>query len=246
MDNIIKGFEWYLPLAFKDCVARCKFEQGDVIYRHQPKGITWGENIRHIDFLIQVKSPTRNSSSTGGGLDVFGSNWNSEIVFEKIYPNNPDQNKTIKTTQGNFFSYLWKNDETVLTSGISMPPVLTDISAEQIDGAFIKSKIPTGWCGFAMVVDSVSDLIISKRYSINEAFASKYNFRTELYDLKEAASLKTLNKKPNSGICPTLGIELFLVQSDNLDEIQEVFKTILFKGKKDQFNINRHGQLFKK
>jgi hypothetical protein len=37
-DINIKGFEWFLRPAFKDSVAQCKFEQGDVIYRDEPKG----------------------------------------------------------------------------------------------------------------------------------------------------------------------------------------------------------------
>ena len=125
MDNIIKGFEWYLPLAFKNSVAQCKFEQGDVIYRHRPKGTIWGEEIKHIDFLVQVKSPTRTNSSAVGDLDVFGSIWNSKIVFEKIYPNNHSRNKTIETTQGKFFSFLWTNDEAVFTSdNLTLPDFL--------------------------------------------------------------------------------------------------------------------------
>ena len=245
MDNIIKGFEWYLPLAFKDRIAQCKFEQGDVIYRHRPKGTTWGEKIKHIDFLVQVKSPTRANSSAVGDLDVFGSNWNSKIVFVKIYPNDHSQNKTIETTQGKFFSFLWKNDEAVLTSDILTQPVLTNIPAKLINSDFIKSKIPTNWCGFAIIIDSVSDLIISKRNAINDALAQKYIFETELFDLKDAVILETNDTKSYSGICPTLGVELFLVQSDNLEEIQELIKNVLFRGVKNRFNINTHGQLFK-
>lgn len=246
MDNIIKGFEWYLPKAFRDSVAQCKFEQGDVIYRHRPKGLTWGEEIKHIDFLIQVKSPTRATSSTVGELDVFRSNWNSIIVFEKIFPNAPSQNKIIETTQGNFFSFLWKNDEAFLTSNVKREPVLTNISPKHINSDFIKSKIPTNWCGFAIIIDNVSDLIISKRNAINEALTKKYIVRTELFDIKEAVILETIETKPYLDICPTLGVELFLIQSDDLEEIQELLKTVLFKGVKNRFNINTHGQLLKK
>lgn len=245
MDNIIKGFEWYLPLAFKDSVAQCKFEQGDVIYRHRPKGKTWGEKIKHIDFLVQVKSPTRTNSSAVGDLDVFGSNWNSKIVFEKIYPNNHSKNEIIETTQGRFYSFLLTNDETVLTSDNLTLPVLTNISAKQINSDFIKSKIPLNWCGFAIVVDSVSNLIISKRNAINDALEKKYIIKTELFDLNEAVILKTNDTTSYSGISPTLAVELFLVQSDNLEEIQDVLKNVLFKGVKNRFNINTHGQLFK-
>lgn len=246
MDNNIKGFEWYLPLTYKDSVAQCKFEQGDVIYRHRPLGTIWGEEINHIDFLIQVKSPTRTNTSAAGDLNVFDTNWNSRIVFEKIYPNNFGQNETIETTQGKFYSYLWKNDESILKNEVLTPPVLTSISVKHINSDFIKSKISPGWIGFAIIVDSVSNLNISKRNSINAALAEKYDFRTELYDLNEAVNIKTIDTRSFSGICPTLGVELFLIQSDNIEEIEEILKVVLFKGNKNRFNINIHGKLFKK
>lgn len=245
MDNIIKGFEWYLPLAFKDCVAQCKFEEGDIIYRHRPRETTWGEKIKDIDFLIQVKSPTRTNSLKVGDLNVFESNWNSKIVFEKFYPNDYSKNMVIETTQGKFFTFLWTNDETVLLDNTLALPPLTNISAKQINSAFIKSKIPTNWCGFAIVVDSVSDLDILKRNAINNSLASKFILKTELFDLKDSVILETIKPDSYSGISPTLGVELFLVESDNLEEIHKLLKDVLFKGVKNRFNINTHGQLLK-
>ena len=53
MNDKIKGLKWHLPLAFKDSVGQCKFEQGDVVYPKRLKGKNWGENIEELTFLFK-------------------------------------------------------------------------------------------------------------------------------------------------------------------------------------------------
>lgn len=245
MSNCINGFEWYLPLCFKDCIAQCKFEQGDIIYKNKPKGLSWADEIKDIDFLVQVKSPTRSNSSLVDNLDVFRTNWNTKIVFEKIYPNDKNQNKLIETTQGNFFTFLWKNDETIFSNNIIIPPVLTSISSKHIKSEFIKSQIPSNWSGFVTIADSVNNLIISKRNSISEVLMKNFNTQSLIFKVDEAVDIENFDNKNNSGFSPTLGVELFLIETDNLENVQELLKSILFKGLKDRFNITVHGQLFR-
>lgn len=245
MKNKIDGFEWHLPLSHKDSVAQCKFEQGDVIYKHAPSEKIWEEQKVDIEFLIQVKSPTRTLTSTKGDLDVFSSNWDTKIIFEKIYPNNPSSNKEIETTQGAFFSFLWKNDENLLNQS-DLLPVISSIRPKDINFEFINSKVPLGSTGFAIMVDSVSDLIISKRTAINNAIKDNFNFSTKLFSCEEAVNIGFLNESPNSGISPTLGVELFIINSQEVDKITEEIKKVLFKGKKDQFRIQTHGLLITK
>lgn len=244
MNNRIKGFEWYLPLAFKDSVAQCKFEQGDVIYPCKPQGKNWGEEIMHIDFFIQVQSPTRTITSTTGDLDVFSSNWNTKIIFEKIYPNNLIANKIIETTQGALFSFLWKNDENLLYDK-NLKPVLYSIRPKHINSDFIKSKIPSDSTGFAIVVDSVSNLINSKRNAIKNILMENFVCDFQLFTSYEAISKGTLEENPNSEFSPTLGVELFIIYSQDTIKITEEIKKVLFKGKKDQFSIQTHGLLIK-
>lgn len=243
MDNRIEGFEWHLPLAFKDSIAQCKFEQGDVIYRSKPNGENWGEEIINIDFMLQVKSPLRTDSAKGGDFDIFNYNWDSKIVFEKIYPNNHALNTTIESTQGAFYSFLWKNDERFITEKEIIFPVLTSIRPKHINVEFIKSQIPFDCVGFAIVIDSVSNLVISKRNAINEALTKKFTYSTKLFTCNESIYTTALEEKPNSGFSPTLGVELFIIKSKETKEIEEEIKTVLFKGIKNRFNINTHGLL---
>ena len=42
---------WYLPTYFQDSLAKCRFEQGTVIYKDKPIGENWSETINHINLL---------------------------------------------------------------------------------------------------------------------------------------------------------------------------------------------------
>jgi hypothetical protein len=242
MENIIDGFKWTLSSAYKDSVAQCKFEQGDVIYKTKTTGKNWGEEKKEIDFMVQVKSPTRSINSTNGDMDVFGSNWNTKIVFEKVYPNDLTSNKVIETTQGAFFSFLWKDDEALLSAN-DLKPCLTSIRPKHINSDFIKSKVPTGSTGFAIITDSVSDLLISKKSDVIKVLKESFSYYSKTFTCKEAILNSALDEFPNSGFSPTLSVELFVINSQDTNKIIEEIKRVLFKGKKDQFSIQSHGLL---
>lgn len=242
MENNIDGFKWFLSTAFKDSIAQCKFEQGDVIYKNKLSGKNWGEEKIEIDFMLQVKSPTRAINSTKGDLDVFGSNWNTKIVFEKIYPNDLNANEVIETTQGSFFLFLWKDDESLITAN-NLNPCLTSIRPKYINSEFIKAKTPIGSIGFAIITDSVSDLLISKNNAIKKILKENFNYYTKTFNCKEAIYSNAIDESPNSGFSPTLGVELIIIDSQDAIKITEEIKKVLFKGKKDQFSIQTHGLL---
>jgi hypothetical protein len=237
MENRIHGFQWYLPLAYKDSVAQCKFEQGDVIYRKEAQ-LTWDE-FGEVDFLFQVKSPSRMDNAKGD-FDVFNYNWDSEIIVEQIYPKSPALNKIITTTQGSFYSFLWKNDENLLERK-ALPPVLNAIRPKHINSEFIKTKIPSGNSGFATIIDTVSDLSGSKRKAINEIFSMSYTYTTQTFSSYEAISDTALMEESNSGFSPTIAVELHIINSNDVSHIKEQVKVALYKGLKDRFNINSHG-----
>jgi len=263
MKNKIDGFEWYLPLAYRDSVAQCKFEQGDMIYRHELPDKSWGEQIRDIDFLIQVKSPTRTITTTTEDLDVFDSNWNSKVVFEKLYPNNHNSNKVIETTQGKLFTFLWKNDETVFNDGEHILPALTsgrlrpvkpkpkknDLDSDDlktigwINVEFITSIVPIGFSGFAILVDTVSNLMTNKRNVVTDILKKEFTYSSKIFDCENAITLDAKQERPSLGFIPTLSVELFLFHSKDVNKIKDELKKSLFKQKKERgvFSISNHG-----
>ena len=170
--------------------------------------------------MVQVKSPTRAINSAKGDMDVFGSNWNTKIVFEKIYPNDLTSNKVIETTQGAFFSFLWKDDETLLSEN-DLKPCLTSIRPKYINSDFIKSKVPNGSTGFVIITDSVSDLLISKKSDVIKVLKESFPYSSMTFTCNEAVLNSALDEFPNSGYCPTLGVELFIINSQDTNKIIE-------------------------
>lgn len=242
MKNKIQGFEWFLPLVYKDSLAQCKFEQGDVIYKNKLDGTNWGEEKLKIEYLIQVKSPTRAINTAKGDLDVFSSNWNTKIIFEKIFPNDATLNETIETTQGSLYHFLWKNNENILFQS-DLKPCITSIRPKYINSAFISSKIPKGFSGFAIITDSVSNLLNSKRDEIYKILNENFICKSEIYLFNQAINIIAIKENIDSKFSPTLGVELFIIDSQDSSSIIELIKTKLFKGKKNQFKINTHGLL---
>ncbi|MFT5053407.1 MAG: hypothetical protein ACI97X_000417 [Oceanospirillaceae bacterium] len=256
-DINIKGFEWFLRPAFKDSVAQCKFEQGDVIYRDEPKGKTWGETSENIDFLIQVKSPTRSNTSANTEYDVFGSNWNSPIKFEKFHPNSPEKNQVIETTQGRFFSYLWKNNKSCLENEtVIYPPITSNrlrptkpkskasegSTVGWINMSFIASSVPVGYSCLAIIVDEVSTLITSKSQAIRTALENSFEITTELVSCSKAISLSKNLKEQEREFSPTVSVQLFFIRELDLNKINQVLEPVLFKGA-IKFRITAHGIL---
>lgn len=243
MENNIEGFKWFLPLIYKDSISQCKFEQGDVIYKSKTFGKNWGEEIKEMNFFIQVKSPIRSTNmivikgnEENNIKDVFSSNWYTKIVFEKIYPNNPSANQIIETTQGVFFSFLWKDDEQLFTTN-TLEPCIASIKPKDINIEFIKTKVPIGSIGFAIITDSVSDLYVSKRNDITKVLRENFDYSSQMFTCEEAI----IDKLSSSGFSPTLGVELFIINTNDGSKIEEDLKKVLFKGKKDRFNIKSHG-----
>lgn len=246
MNDIIKGFKWHLPIAFKDCVAQCRFEHGDIIYKNKPVKDSWAELLLTQDYLIQVKSPSRSNITTTTSTDnsVFKNNWYSKVSFEKIYPNIPSQNELIETTQGQLFTFLIKGDEAIFQDFGTLLPLLTNISPKFINTEFIKSKIPKNYCGLAMIVNPASALHTTKKINLKDAFNKKITLTNEVFGLQEALHLEEIDLTKHSGIFPGLHIELLLIDSTNTIKVESIIKSALYQGKKDQFKISSHGYFF--
>ncbi len=246
MKEKIEGFEWFVHQAFKNSVAQCKFEEGAIIYRHPPKGNNWGKEIQHIEYFIQIKSPSRSSINNANDLNGFHKNWNSKVIFQKIYPNEPHKNKEIITSQGKLFTFLWKNLDYCLDDKTIIPPVINSIPTKCIDYYCIKNDIPLNHCAFVIITDSVNNLLISKRRLIHESLLNNFEIYTKRYETEKVINKYELNLWEDNEISPTIGVESFIINSQNIEEIHETLKKVLFKGEKDKFNINVHGLLIQK
>jgi len=140
------GLRWYLPSYFKDNLAKCRFEEGIIIYKdEQPLDKNWGEKIPHIDFLIQIQFPARTTTMGSGDESEIELNWNTEVILDLFYPNTKET-KTIKTTQGRLFTFLWKDNFEILHGTEPLLPLLF-ISNKTINEHSISDKVSIGSVG---------------------------------------------------------------------------------------------------
>ena len=235
------ALRWYLPPHFKDSLAKCRFEQGAIIYKDKPVGETWNEKIKHIDFLIQIQSPSRTTTTTSGG-DVQKSNWDSEVVLELFYPNTKKK-EIITTTQGRLFTFLWKDNIEVLYGNEPLLPPLFNArkSLLDIDENFINNKLPENSVGFAFFYNPTSDILIDKLNNIKNA-TSEYELEELTFSIE-----KSCEKLENeNGIYPLLSTKLLLFKNAKYDDIFELIKNAVYKGTQDRFSINTHGLLIRK
>lgn len=256
MEHII-GFRWHLPLAFRSSISQCRFEQGDIIYLEKPLGKKWEEEIQFIDYLIQVKSPTRSVvTSQQDDSNIFRSNWDSPVIFEKIHPNNHGLNKTIETTQGKLFSFLWRNDENILENKDSLTPVIISSQIKYskpqqltksrtigwINKLAIINLIPDNCFGFATIYDQSSELSEIKRQKIKSLFEKFTNQPEQLFSCDELITKHT-DLKEFPKFSPTLRISLYIADKTHNKEIQSELKKFFYKGEKGRFRIGAHGLL---
>ena len=160
------GLRWYLPPYFKDSLAKCRFEQGTVIYKDKPIGENWGDNIKHIDFLIQIQFPPSTMTTGSGDEGEIAANWETDVIVDCYYPKTREK-KSIKTTQGRLFTFLWKDNLEYLHGADPLLPPLF-VSNKPINERFISDKIPNGNVGFAFVYNPINDIQRSKLSEIKK------------------------------------------------------------------------------
>ena len=227
---------WYMPPSFKDCLAKCRFEQGVVIFKDKPVGEKWEEEMKNIDYCIQIKFPP----SAIGADSAMLSHWNSEVIFERFFPKTKEK-ETVKTTQGRLFSFLWKDDPEILHDTEDLPPPLHKISLKSINKNFIRTKIPVGSVGFAFIYNPVNDILIDRLNNIKKA-ASEYDFKELTFSIEESCIIE--EKEKANGIYPLIKTKLLLFRGIAHKNIHDLIKDVVFKGKDEKnFNIKLYGVL---
>ena len=239
-----EGLRWYLPLCFKESLAKCRFEQGTIIYKDKPLGKTWGENKKQVEFLIQIQYPPSSTVTGNGDESVIKHNWYSEVILELFYPNTSEK-KIIKTTQGNLFTFLWKDDINLIYDTVTVATPLFKISNKDINQNFITKYIPENSIGFAFIYNPVNEILISKLSSIKRHGSLSYLIKEKTFSIEEACN--KIDISGTSGIYPLYKVKLLLfLNSDSINNISKLIEKVVFKGKVRQFAIAQHGVLIKK
>jgi hypothetical protein len=234
------GLRWYLPSHFKDSLAKCRFEQGTMIYKDKPVGKNWGEQIEKIDFLIQIQYPPSTMATGSGDESVIKSNWDSEVIFDRFYPKTKEQEK-IHTTQGRLFTFLWKDDFNIFNNKESLLPPLFKVPNNSINEKYIKEKIPHKKVGFAFIFNPINDILISKLNSIKKKASPKFEINEQTFSIQE--SCHEIDTKDTCGIYPLINVKLVIFNTSEIDEVHDLIKNVVYKGNKEKFSIKSHGLL---
>ena len=243
MDEKYEGLSWYLPSHFKDSLAKCRFEQGTIIYKDKLIGSSWGEQKKGIDFLIQVKHPPSIMTSIGGDESIMKTNWDSEVIFDRIYPNSGEKEE-IKTSQGRLFTFLWKNDFEVFKNSEPILPPLFKVSNSQINADFVKSITPDNSISFSFIYNPINDLLITKLKSIKEKGSLICKIEEQTYSIEEACVLENINSLTET--YPLISVKVLIFYDLTADVLHDIIKDIVYKGKMNQFSLKSHGLLIQK
>lgn len=134
----LEQFTWPVPKGFADAVAACKFERGDLLYNTR-QAYEEGWNLDNIDWILQVQSPSRGSTSTKAEdvKTVFADNWRSILILELTNVRNDCVKRTVQTTQGRLYTVLRFGDVSILESEVDEPdlPLGVDSLFDHLDKA---------------------------------------------------------------------------------------------------------------
>jgi hypothetical protein len=238
-------FSWAVPNIFSGAIAKCKFEEGDIIYDSQFAYQEWERAIESIKYCIKVKSPRRTLRITKGkSVSAASANWYSEVVidFKKIFDEAPSQ--LIKTTQGRLFSLLWKGDLEILNKDKldPLPPLfLKDLRKRLTETVSECESIAGNKTYFIMAYDPTND--VSLRHHLGTLSALRKHFGCELSQLTP----KDSGFKEWEKISPVICTNLYVLNKGGYDEVFKTLKQVLYKpsrgAKKDMFRLSAHGIL---
>jgi len=235
-----EGFDWPVPQAFSEALAKCKFEQGDVLYSNRcAYELAWGEAKRKLEYSIQIISPPRSlgSSNSDGADGIFLSNWGSPVEFELTsYQDKKKERK--KTSQGNLYMTLLHGNLSIVDQEeVHEPPfTVSEINRRLPDISFEKTRESQ----FLLAFDATSEILRVKRAKIEKALAELSSIHEHPVQSVPALSEFT--------ILPTISIIVFDVDL-NLPETEAKIKEAVYvpvKNKKtdrERFRLRDHGLL---
>ncbi len=245
--EFFSNFSWAVPQAFSDAVALCRFEEGDVLY-DTPKAYdsSWCESLKHITYSLQVRYPTRATSSekekVGG---VFEKNWDSEVRIELYKKQEKVGIGQITTTQGRLYTAIWKGNLTVLENDTEAPPLpfnVKNVTKQLKELKEIALAVSAGYPIFAMARDR-SNQVSREKYLKIYAMLKKHLAGEPKILTPENSGLKNWD-----AIAPTIEIAFFPMNGINREELESLVKKAVYvpsnNTKKDMFRIGAHGVVF--
>jgi len=228
-------FNWAVPTAFKNAISYCCFEEGDILYdtKNAYNASTWAESLKHINYMIQVKSPKR-SSVLGGQVDtglVFEQNWNSEVVFELMDYKHTNRKKLISTTQGKLFTLLYTGNLNLLKENSENPPLPILIGKElepyrDKAASTIQNKLKNSAKNlnlFVMGYDPTNNTYTQK-FSKIEASLNSIDLEYKVYDY----SPKECDLENHKDFSPVVYFRCIAIDTKSVEKFRDSIKSALW------------------
>lgn len=248
------GFSWAVPTAFSDALAKCYFEEGDILYDTKLAYQQWEEATKKIKHIIQVKKQLKavgeREEESGGNTEspetVFLKNWNSKIQIEHTDYGKQQKTTTITTTHGRLYTLLWHGNLLILSQQVPSPPIPVRISQVVKKIEEISCRIADSYKGktiFVMPCDLTNQLYRDKRDKVRSKLLSRY--KVDIHELTPKESQLSNWEM----ICPTILIYCFAIHTNDIEGTKAAIKEALYlkKGKvqppKDTFRLRAHGIL---
>ncbi len=243
--EFFKGFQWALPVAFADSLARAWFVEGDVLYDSaEAYNASWSAALQAVEYTIQVRSPARSSEVNNQTVrEVFTRNWHSEVRLDLYSHMTRVGNGQVRTTQGRLYTSLWKGTiDTLFEDKSAHPPVPTtaqQLSRDLEKASGLTALVPSGHATFVMVRD-LSNSVSRSKYQKVQAKLRPYMSREPVIVRPADANFPDAHE-----IAPTVDIALFPTTGVELSELEELVKQAVYvptrDAKKDMFRLSAHG-----
>lgn len=245
--EFLPGFKWAVPVAFSDAVTQCRFEEGDVLY-DTPKAYDgeWGDVNKHIEYSMQVRYPARAAGGVGTNeSNVFSKNWKSEIrvdLYRNLQKTSAGQ---IETTQGRFYTAIWKGDLTILrldTDEPRKPVTVQRVTPKLPEASEIARTLSNKFSIFAMARD-LSNPISRDKYS--KVFVK---LKEHLASDPQLLCPREAGLSDWATIAPAIEIAFFVSNGISVEKLHDLVKEAVYvpaKGAtKDTFRLSAHGVIF--
>ena len=254
-EEYFKCFAWALPMAFREPLNACRFEQGDILYNTTKayEG-TWADALKHLSFSLQIKSPARGSTTKieKDADFIFSENWRQPVVLELTeYPSK--KIRSITTTQGRLYTALWKDNLSILNSEMPEPPVpllarelLKELS---LNAGVIFQKVPHDCADpviFLMPFDETRSILRTKRQKVASCLNQEFQMHFRLVNPEK------LHLANACYYVPTLQIACFIIKTSEINKVYSCLKKALYvparikKTDAERFRLEAHGCLHPK
>jgi hypothetical protein len=248
----IPGFSWHVVGAFREALARCAFDRGDTFYSHSDAYEAWTtENATQRSAISSIQVIKSHGVSDPDDKEGFSANWNAGIEIDfRVSADGPGI-RTIMTTNGRLFSFLWHGDPTILDETSPHPPfpsrlpeLLKALIAHRSDCLrFLKEKphqIAPPLDHFLLPYDELSELSHLKNSNIQAAIRHA-QVPAQEFDIV----VGHLGIKDDAVYSPTLKVRCFSVQPSPKRSLKSIICHALSANDSPRMNfqISRHGLL---